>query len=578
MSAHLGMDARGEVERQVRHVLFGRHATHRAGRHASSAETPGVDSTMPEVFPSSRDVHTPHGHFAYVRIATFNVESDTEFLDEFIRIAGQLSQNGLILDVRGNGGGLIHAGERLLQLLTPRPIEPCRFHFLNSTRTRADQPPPCLREMERVDRAGGRNRRRVLAGPAAAAGSRLQRHRPEISGAGRARHRRAVLQHDRHLRRRVPGQWHRHDPRHRREHRRGRRQRLGVPAHFALLRRRAVPESAAEQRVVPLRGAAGDPRRQGQRPAARGPRRHSRPGARSSRVADVLQRNLDLITRAADDARRAAEAAADRHTCRWHDGANRSANVDCVDAFLQGRPLSSVRIKRSTRAAGTFTLTVPPSRYHRDLRLEGLRNGKVVAATRLRACAELIQENLRMPINFIPNDPSAAASAPEIRKQAKRPNRPASRAGLHLLEHRSRRHVRARDTRIPVLAVPRGGAGGLDAWESVAGKLNGLAGEPQDARAAAGRRRRPQRVLRPLQFRVLPPAIGGTTFFSGASTDVVAHEIGHGLLDAIRPDLWDAAFLEAGAFHEAFGDCIAILTALHDRETRVKLLACDDRP
>jgi len=68
-------------------------------------------------------------------------------------------------------------------------------------------------------------------------------------------------------------------------------------------------------------------------------------------------------------------------------------------------------------------------------------------------------------------------------------------------------------------------------------------------------------------------AVGATTFFSGASTDVVAHEVGHGLLDSIRPDLWDINFLEVGAFHEAFGDCIAILTALQDLETREKLLA-----
>jgi hypothetical protein len=68
-------------------------------------------------------------------------------------------------------------------------------------------------------------------------------------------------------------------------------------------------------------------------------------------------------------------------------------------------------------------------------------------------------------------------------------------------------------------------------------------------------------------------AIQGTTYFSGASTDVVAHEVGHGLLDAIRPQLWDAAFLEAGAFHEAFGDCMAVLTALNDQDTRRKLLA-----
>ena len=43
-------------------------------------------------------------------------------------------------------------------------------------------------------------------------------------------------------------------------------------------------------------------------------------------------------------------------------------------------------------------------------------------------------------------------------------------------------------------------------------------------------------------------AIQGTTYFSGASTDVVAHEVGHALLDSIRPQLWAAAFLEAGRF------------------------------
>src|SRR5262249_35803569 len=63
------------------------------------------------------------------------------------------------------------------------------------------------------------------------------------------------------------------------------------------------------------------------------------------------------------------------------------------------------------------------------------------------------------------------------------------------------------------------------------------------------------------------------TFFSGASTDVVAHEVGHGLLDSVRPDFFEVNLLEVGAFHEAFGDCIAMLTALSDRDTRQKLLA-----
>jgi hypothetical protein len=68
------------------------------------------------------------------------------------------------------------------------------------------------------------------------------------------------------------------------------------------------------------------------------------------------------------------------------------------------------------------------------------------------------------------------------------------------------------------------------------------------------------------------PTVGVITY-SGASTDVVAHEAGHALLDTIRPDLWDTTFPETNAFHEAFGDCMAILTALADATTRRAVLA-----
>jgi hypothetical protein len=44
------------------------------------------------------------------------------------------------------------------------------------------------------------------------------------------------------------------------------------------------------------------------------------------------------------------------------------------------------------------------------------------------------------------------------------------------------------------------------------------------------------------------------------SVDVVAHELGHALLDAIRKDLWSTQSLESWAFHEAFGDINAIAT------------------
>lgn len=36
-------------------------------------------------------------------------------------------------------------------------------------------------------------------------------------------------------------------------------------------------------------------------------------------------------------------------------------------------------------------------------------------------------------------------------------------------------------------------------------------------------------------------------FFSGASTDVVAHEAGYAFLDAIRPDLWNSSLFEINA-------------------------------
>jgi Fungalysin metallopeptidase (M36) len=52
------------------------------------------------------------------------------------------------------------------------------------------------------------------------------------------------------------------------------------------------------------------------------------------------------------------------------------------------------------------------------------------------------------------------------------------------------------------------------------------------------------------------------TVFSGESSDVVCHELGHAILDAVRPQLFNAANTETAAFHEAFGDMSSILTCL----------------
>jgi len=62
------------------------------------------------------------------------------------------------------------------------------------------------------------------------------------------------------------------------------------------------------------------------------------------------------------------------------------------------------------------------------------------------------------------------------------------------------------------------------------------------------------------------------TVFSGESPDVVAHELGHAVLDSLKPVLFELASLEAAAFHESFGDMSAILTALQLPSVRQTVL------
>jgi hypothetical protein len=50
------------------------------------------------------------------------------------------------------------------------------------------------------------------------------------------------------------------------------------------------------------------------------------------------------------------------------------------------------------------------------------------------------------------------------------------------------------------------------------------------------------------------------------SSDVVSHELGHAILDAIRPDFWNVQSYEIWALHESFGDIIAILNILYNKD------------
>jgi Peptidase family S41 len=105
---------------------------------AAGAMLEGVDlaanSVMPDVFKQFGKVTTSKGVFGYIRIVTFAIAGQEvePFIREFIRIAALLPQEGLIVDVRGNGGGTIAAGEGLLQTMTPVTIEPERFQLINT--------------------------------------------------------------------------------------------------------------------------------------------------------------------------------------------------------------------------------------------------------------------------------------------------------------------------------------------------------------------------------------------------------------------------------------------------------------
>ena len=131
----LGLDMRTEIERQVRSKLFRRSNVERQRDIYGKTPTLTPKKVFQEVFPRVGDVKTQSNTYGYIRIATFDVEDDQLFINEFIRLVGKLNQNGLIIDVRGNGGGLILAGERLLQCLTPKRIEPEKLHFINTPTT-----------------------------------------------------------------------------------------------------------------------------------------------------------------------------------------------------------------------------------------------------------------------------------------------------------------------------------------------------------------------------------------------------------------------------------------------------------
>jgi cytosine/adenosine deaminase-related metal-dependent hydrolase len=129
----LGYDIQTDAVNQAKKVLFARKAFALEDSTVAPVAVGADDlaTSMPTVF-RAREVETASGTFAYVRIFTFNVQDADEFVTEFARLVELLPPTGLVVDVRGNGGGLIYAAERLLQVLTPGEIEPSRAQFITT--------------------------------------------------------------------------------------------------------------------------------------------------------------------------------------------------------------------------------------------------------------------------------------------------------------------------------------------------------------------------------------------------------------------------------------------------------------
>jgi len=129
-----GLDLEQHLLQQMRKALFAPQvvAAERkvVEKIAQGAVPDGLESTMPTVF-EAHPVATPSGTFGYLRIRTFAAPV-AAFVNEFIRLVTALPQDGLIIDVRANGGGTIMNGELILQILTPRRIEPEPVQFIDT--------------------------------------------------------------------------------------------------------------------------------------------------------------------------------------------------------------------------------------------------------------------------------------------------------------------------------------------------------------------------------------------------------------------------------------------------------------
>ncbi len=90
-----------------------------------------------------------------------------------------------------------------------------------------------------------------------------------------------------------------------------------------------------------------------------------------------------------------------------------------------------------------------------------------------------------------------------------------------------------------------------------------IAVHPQAGRTANAYYSRDEKALKFFFFKANNQPAGSPDVFTCRSLDIVAHETGHAILDALKPDWFSFnAPAQTGGLHESFGDITAILTIL----------------
>jgi hypothetical protein len=135
----VGLDYELDAIRRTKKILFAPQVFDRPLRmpsrgNQSRASNQAANITTHQLGQSieAKAITSEKQRVGYLRIRTFNVDDADAFVRHCVDLVRELPQTGLIVDVRDNGGGLIYAAERLLQIFTPRTIEPAQFQFINS--------------------------------------------------------------------------------------------------------------------------------------------------------------------------------------------------------------------------------------------------------------------------------------------------------------------------------------------------------------------------------------------------------------------------------------------------------------